>query len=38
MHTVEVSDRIVALSKGEIVKDIQTSEETLRELEEFFAV
>lgn len=38
LHTVEVSNRIVALHKGEIVKDIQTSEETLRELEEFFAV
>lgn len=38
MHTTEVSDRIVALDKGRIVKDIRTSEETLRELEEFFAV
>lgn len=38
LHTVEVSDRIVALSKGEIVKDIQTSAETLQELEAFFAV
>ncbi len=37
-HTVEVSDRIVAMHKGEIVKDIVTSEETLRELEAFFAV
>jgi ABC-2 type transport system ATP-binding protein len=37
-HTVEVSNRIVAMHKGEIVKDIQTSTETLRELEEFFAV
>ena len=37
-HTVEVSDRIVALHKGEIVKDIQTSPETLQELETFFAV
>ena len=37
-HTVEVSDRIVAMHKGEIVKDIQTSEETLKELELFFAV
>ncbi len=37
-HTVEVSNRIVVLNKGEIVKDIQTSEETLRELEAFFAV
>jgi len=37
-HTVEVCDRIVALSKGEIVKDIVTSTETLKELEAFFAV
>lgn len=37
-HTTEVSNRIVALHKGEIVKDIKTSQETLRELEEFFAV
>ncbi|MBC7747361.1 MAG: ABC transporter ATP-binding protein [Methylotenera sp.] len=37
-HTVEVSDRIVAMHKGEVVKDIQTSPETLRELELFFAV
>jgi ABC-2 type transport system ATP-binding protein len=35
-HTVEVSDRIIALNKGELVKDIQTSEETLKELESFF--
>ena len=38
MHTTEVSDRIVALEKGRVVKDIQTSEETLKELEAFFAV
>jgi ABC-2 type transport system ATP-binding protein len=37
-HTVEVCDRIVALSKGEVVKDIVTSDETLKELEAFFAV
>lgn len=37
-HTVEVCNRIVALTKGEIVKDIQTSAETLKELEAFFAV
>jgi ABC-2 type transport system ATP-binding protein len=37
-HTVEVCDRIVALNKGEVVKDIQTSAETLQELETFFAV
>ena len=37
-HTVDVCDRIVALNKGEVVKDIQTSAETLKELEAFFAV
>jgi ABC-2 type transport system ATP-binding protein len=37
-HTVEVCDRIVALNKGEVVKDIVTSTETLQELEAFFAV
>lgn len=36
-HTTEVSNRIVALNKGEIVKDIQTNPETLKELEDFFA-
>lgn len=35
-HTVEVSNRIVALEKGKVVKDIQTSPETLKELEAFF--
>ena len=38
LHTVEVSNRIVAMHKGEIVKDIVTSQETLKELETFFAV
>ncbi|MFV8269069.1 ABC transporter ATP-binding protein [Flavobacterium sp. GT2N3] len=37
-HTVEVSDRIVALHNGQVVKDIQTSQETLQELELFFAI
>lgn len=37
-HTVDVCHRIVALQKGEVVKDIRTSAETLRELEAFFAV
>ncbi len=37
-HTVDVCDRIVALNKGEVVKDIRTSAETLQELELFFAV
>ena len=38
LHTVEVCDRIVVLNKGAIVKDIQTSKETLQELEAFFAI
>lgn len=37
-HTVDVCDRIVALNKGEVVKDMATSKETLQELELFFAV
>lgn len=36
-HTTEVSNRIVVLNKGEIVKDIITNPETLKELEAFFA-
>ena len=36
-HTIEVSDRILVLQKGEIVKDILPSAETLKELETFFA-
>ncbi len=36
-HTTEVSNRIVVLNRGLIVKDIATSPETLRELEAFFA-
>ena len=37
-HITEVTDRIVVLEKGDIVKDIQTTPETLKELEEFFTV
>ncbi len=36
-HITEVCERIVVLNKGEIIKDLKTSEETLRELEHFFA-
>ena len=36
-HVTEVCERIVVLEKGELVRDIRTSEETLRELELFFA-
>lgn len=37
-HTVEISNRVVVLEKGLIVKDIQTSQETMQELETFFSV
>ncbi|RTE54891.1 ABC transporter ATP-binding protein [Arenibacter aquaticus] len=35
-HVTEVCERIVVLHKGEVVKDIQTSAQTLKELEVFF--
>jgi len=37
-HITEVCERIVVLEKGEVVKDIKTSEATLKELESYFAV
>lgn len=37
MHVTEVCERIVVLNKGEVVRDINTSPETLRELEAFFS-
>ncbi len=37
-HVTEVCDRIVVLEKGEIVKDLITSAETLQELEAYFSV
>lgn len=37
-HTVEISDRIIALEKGKMIKDIQTSEETLQELNALFSI
>jgi ABC-2 type transport system ATP-binding protein len=36
MHVTDVCERIVVLEKGEMVKDIVTSEATLKELEEHF--
>ncbi|WP_405411487.1 ABC transporter ATP-binding protein [Maribacter sp. Asnod1-A12] len=36
IHVTEVCERIVVLNKGEVVKDIETSTETLKELEVFF--
>ena len=37
-HVTEVCERIVVLDKGNIVKDLKTSEETLNELEAYFSV
>ena len=37
-HVTEVCKRIVVLEKGLAVKDIQTGEDTLKELESYFAV
>lgn len=37
IHVTEVCERIVVLHRGEIVRDIRTSAETLKELETFFA-
>jgi ABC-2 type transport system ATP-binding protein len=36
-HVTEVCERIVVLEKGEQVKDIMTSPETLKELENYFS-
>ena len=37
-HTVEVSDRIIVLEKGALVRDIESTPDTLKELEQFFQV
>ena len=37
-HVTEVCERIVVLDKGNVVKDIKTSTETLEELESYFSV
>ena len=37
-HVTEVCERIVVLEKGNVVKDIKTSEATLKELEAHFAL
>ena len=37
IHITEVCERIVVLDKGELVKDIMTSEATLEELETYFS-
>jgi ABC-2 type transport system ATP-binding protein len=37
-HVTEVCERIVVLDKGDVVKDLETSEATLKELEAYFSV
>ncbi len=37
-HVTEVCERIVVLHEGDIVHDIQTNKDTLKELEKYFAV
>ena len=37
-HITDVCSRIVVLEKGRIVKDIQTNSDTLKELENYFAI
>lgn len=37
MHVTDVCERIVVLEKGNVVKDIRTSETTLKDLESFFS-
>ncbi|MDQ0067006.1 ABC transporter ATP-binding protein [Chryseobacterium lathyri] len=36
-HTTEVCNRIVVVNKGQLVKDIKTNPETLRDLEQYFS-
>jgi ABC-2 type transport system ATP-binding protein len=37
-HITEVCTRILLMEKGHIIKDLQTSSDTLMELEEYFRV
>lgn len=37
-HTIEVSNRIVALEKGVVVRDLITNEGTMKELENLFSI
>jgi ABC-2 type transport system ATP-binding protein len=37
LHVTDVCERIVVLEKGEVIKDLATSKETLKELEAHFA-
>ena len=37
LHVTDVCERIVVLEKGEVIKDLATSEATLKELEAHFS-
>lgn len=37
MHVTDVCERIVVLEKGEIIKDLETNDATLKELEAYFS-
>lgn len=37
-HVTEVCNRIVVLEKGQVVKDLMTTQETLKELEQYFTI
>lgn len=37
IHVTEVCERIMVLDRGEVVKDLKTSEATLKDLEQYFA-
>ena len=37
-HVTDISTRILLMEKGQIIKDIQTNQDTLRELEDYFKV
>ena len=37
LHVTDVCERIVVLEKGEVIKDLETNEATLKELEAYFS-
>ena len=37
MHVTDVCERIVVLEKGNVIKDLETNPDTLKELEAHFA-
>jgi ABC-2 type transport system ATP-binding protein len=37
-HITDVSNRVILMERGKIIKDLHTSADTLKELEEYFMV